>query len=212
MNQEQHNPCGCINREPLKPKRKRRFTGCGIHDIDPTVVKTWFRVESSAYASAQQLLFNHACIRIELIRKGSEDVFASYDAFSTDNDSNVSFYWDNEFLTRPAGFYLGDVFFNERYCFTLQLRIRNCEAVVTACQNEHEVLCKTACDDPIGSSAMPSGCEAKPRIPQDVIETEYPIQGVCSPLPGGDCDASLGCGGGIGAGLIAQGQIGVDDE
>lgn len=211
MEQEQHNPYGCINREPLKPERKRRFSGCGVLDIDPTVVKTWFRVESSAYASVQQLLLNHTCMRIELTRKGKEDVFASYDAFSTDNEGNVSFYWDDEFLTRPPGFYLGDVFFNEVYCFTLQFRIRRCEAVITACQNEHEPTCRTGCEETIGSQGMPSSCEEKPCIPQDVIETTQPVLPLCDPLPEDECGPG-GCIGGIGSGSVGPDAIGADDE
>lgn len=211
MEQEQHNPCGCINREPLKPKRKRRFSGCGILDVDPSVVKTWFRVESSAYASAQQLLLNHTCMRIELTRKGKGDVFASYDAFSTDNDGNVSFYWDDVFLTRPPGFYLGDVFFDDVYCFTVQFRIRSCEAVIAACQNEHEPLCRTGYNETTGSQGMPLSCEDRPCIPQDVIETAQPISPMCNSLPENECGPS-GCNGGIGVGSLGSNTIGTDDE
>lgn len=211
MEQEQHNPCGCSNREPLKPERKRRFSGCGILDIDPTVVKTWFRVESSAYASAQQILLNHTCMRIELTRKGKEDVFASYDAFSTDNEGNVSFYWDDEFITRPPGFYLGDVFFNEMYCFTVQFRIRRCEAVVSSCQNEHEPSCRTGCEEVIGSQSMPSTCDDKPHIPQDVIQTAQPPTFECESLPLSDCTPES-CIGGVGSGIIGPSLIGLDDE
>lgn len=211
LEQEQHNPCGCINRAPLRPERKRRFSGCGILDIDPSVVKTWFRVDSSAYVSAQQVLLNYTCMRIELTRKGKEDVFASYDAFSTDNDGNVSFYWDDTFLARPPGFYLGDIFFNEVYCFTVRFRIRRCEAVITACQNEYEPSCRSGCGEMIGSQGMPLSCEEQPCIPQDVIDTDRYVVPSCDPAQDDDC-GSEGCVGGIGATGTGLDMIGVADE
>lgn len=210
---EQENPCGCINREPLRPKRKRRFSGCGILDIDPTVAKTWFRVESSAYASAKQLLLDRAAMRMDIVRKGQDCAFVSYDAFSTDNDGNVSFYWDSMFLDAPSGFYLGDVFFREQYCFTVQFRIRRCEAVIVECRNEHEVVGCAGFGDVIGAQGIPTTCADKSFTPQDVIETEHQelFGEQCDPLPADDCGPS-GCTGGIGSDTTGEEVIGADDE
>jgi hypothetical protein len=211
MQQQQQNPCGCINREPLKPPRKRRFSGCDMHEIDASVVKTWFKLGASA-ADTQQLLVNSACVRIELMRKGSEDVFASYDAFSTNTASEVSFYWDAEFLERPFGFYIGDIFINEHYCFSVQFRIRKCEAVALSCRNEVENACLPGCTDTIGASGMPITCVDEPCITQDALEAPAPQLPSCGELPSADCASPAGCAGGIGAVTIGPNDIGTDDE
>lgn len=152
-----------------KPERKRRYSGCGFINIDSGVVKTWVRIQESASAGAGQLV-GFGGVSIEMYRKGQKDSFATYNAFSTDNAGNVSFYWDDAFLAREAGYYIGDVFLGGAYCFTLQFRIRMCEAVAVACQNEYEPTCKTGCENAIGADA-PLGCTEPVVIPQDLIQT-----------------------------------------
>lgn len=160
---------GCYTRSPIQHNRKRRFTGCGIQDIDSQTVKSWFKFRTSPRADGQQALLNNNCMRIDLYRKGKGGMIASYDAFSTDNDGRVAFYWDDVFLLQPAGFYTGDVFIDENYCFSLAFRIRKCEVSVDECFTEREVGCSTECADIIGTVGIGADCAVKPCIPQDEL-------------------------------------------
>lgn len=173
-----NNLYGCINREVPRPKRKRRFTGCGVIIVDSTLVKTWFRIEAGRIPPMQKVIVPND-ISISLVRKGSEDVVAEYNAFSVDNDNNISFYWDGEFLNQPPGLYTGDVFFSANYCLSVQFKIPRCEAVITQCRNEYGQLCGSDCAD--------SAC-IDASIQRDVIDTDRARVDECFTLFGIDCE------------------------
>lgn len=180
--------CQCLPKVP-KIELKRRWTGCGVLDIDPSVAKTWFQLEDTSRVSASQLVLGSACMQIDLSRKGTDEMFVAYKAFSTDVNNNVSFYWDDVFLQQPPGYYVGDVYFNDTYCFSMEFRIRRCEAVVVACMHEYETPCRKECDV-IGELSPTGGaCPEAPCIGVDVIETPTPNTLVCDVLP----DNSIDC-------------------
>jgi hypothetical protein len=150
-------------------------------------------MNTSLLSPTQQLLFGCACVRIELLRKGREVIIATYDAFSINNENEVCFYWDTDFLLQPYGYYLGDIFINDEYCFTVEFRIRRCEAVVVACRTEREKACAPGCEDAIGKGplgAIDPSCGVVPCIATDTIDTCV-TTGSCSPVVQGDCTVPL---------------------
>ena len=45
----------------------------------------------------------------------------------------VNVYFDDALFAQPSGYYYGDIFIDCVYCFTVNLRLPRCEAVVTDC-------------------------------------------------------------------------------
>ena len=189
----------CIPVTPKVYAPKRRYTGCGILDIDADVVKTWFRVETSMYTrTAQQVQMQHMCMEIDIVRKGTEAPVATYKAFSTDLQGNVSFYWDDMFLKQPVGYYIGDVRLNGKYCFSVKFRIRKCEAVITECIHEREPGCGPGAQVIGGNNE----CALVACIPADYIEGSTPEVDLCDIAEPGCADDECD----------AIGQTGVGDE
>lgn len=187
------NLCGCVTRS-APVSRKRRYSGCGILNIDASVVRSWFKLDTNALPSAQRLFLTCECVRIELLRKGKEVLIATYNAFSLSNDNEVGFYWDADFLLQPPGYYIGDIFINDNYCFTLEFRIRKCETVVVACRVDYEKPCATPGDAAIGKNILggiAGDCGPVACIPLDMLDTRVAGVAVCDTLPAPDCNPAV---------------------
>lgn len=115
---------------------RRRYAECDYIDITPAVKKTFIRMLISQQQQ-DQLDPTHTKIRIEIKRRGSENLIACYHAFQRTADGYVGFYWDCLFTEACPGLYIGDVYIDCTYCFTLRFRIPKCELVADACYNEY---------------------------------------------------------------------------
>lgn len=211
MQEQAADQCFCLPIVPCVPPRLRRVNKCALIEITPAVVKTWVMLERGL-CQRMQVLPNDLCISIEIFRKGCEEKLATYNAFSRDVNGAVSFYWDCDFLNQPSGFYYGDVFLNEQYCFSLPFRIPRCDIRAINCYNENEKDCATGCDDTIGSTGISSGCVEESCIPIEVLEKTKPDAPSCNELPSVPCPPGAACDGGIGSSTLGTMLIGVDDE
>lgn len=173
------NELQCITKPPQVTPRKRRYADCDTISIDPSVVRTWIRTDTDV---------RNACIHVLIYRKGSENVITRYDAFSINNDGDVSFYWDHVFLTQPHGFYFGDVFINDNYCLTIRFVIRKCDTRIVGCMNEYEVNCQ-----PVSAIGAETECSTKPCISQEVNDTIQEVSAGCDSLPTAPCDTGQAC-------------------
>jgi hypothetical protein len=120
------NPCDTV---------QRRYADCDYIDITPKVKKTFVRMLAS-YQNPIQVDPTRARIYIEIRRRGCPEQVACYDAFQRTADGYVGFYWDGNFTGADPGLYVGDVFVECNYCFSLHFRIPRCEIVVDSCYNE----------------------------------------------------------------------------
>jgi hypothetical protein len=104
-------------------------------DITPAVKKTFIRMLASAQNPAQ---IDPARMRVymEIRRRGSENIIACYNAFQRTLDGYLGFYWDGTFTEACAGLYVGDVYVECEYCFSIRFRIRACSLVVDSTYNE----------------------------------------------------------------------------
>lgn len=116
--------------------RPRRYSGCDYIDITSKLKKTFIRMLASE-RNPTQVDPTNARIYIEIRRRGCPALVASYDAFQRTADGYVGFYWDSEFTGAPAGLYVGDVYIDCVYCFSLRFRIPRCQLVVDDCYNEY---------------------------------------------------------------------------
>jgi hypothetical protein len=135
-------------------------------DITPATVKTWLKL-SGSNMTRDLLVIGCDKFEMQIVRKGKDNPFVVYPAFSK-TDHEVSFYWDDEFLAAAPGLYLGDVYVNDGYCFTVKFRIKKCDIAVVECRTENEAPCspcEEGCDDG-------EGC-----LPVDVVETISNTQG-----------------------------------
>lgn len=116
---------------------RRRYAECDYIDITPAVKKTFIRMLVSQQ-QPNQMDPTRTRIRIEIKRRGSESIVACYTAFQRTADGYVGFYWDSEFTAACEGLYVGDVYIECDYCFSMRFRIPRCELVADACYNEYE--------------------------------------------------------------------------
>lgn len=123
------NPCANV---------RRRYGDCDYIDIVPGVTKTFIRMLSS-YQNPVQVDPRATRIYIEIKRAGCETSIACYDAFQRTADGFVGFYWDAQFTEAEPGLYVGDVYIDCNYCFSLRFRRPRCEIVVDSCYNEFAV-------------------------------------------------------------------------
>lgn len=127
-------PCGCIPVPVCLPTLRRRFSPfCRWADVSPQTPQVYFRIASSVQHDSQTFLFTNSRVYLELRRKGMEALIATYDAWRQDATGNVGFYFDDTLFNQPPGFFIGDVFVDCVYCFSVQLRLPPCELVVTDC-------------------------------------------------------------------------------
>ena len=211
MQEQAADQCYCLPVVPCAPPRLRKINKCGVIEITPATVKTWVTLERGL-CERMQVLPNELCIAIEIYRKGCEERLATYNAFSRDVNGAVSFYWDCDFLDQPTGFYYGDVFLNDHYCFTLPFRIPRCDVRAVNCYSEYEKDCADSCGDTIGGSGVASGCVEPSCIPLEVIDKLKPNAPACNELPAVPCPPGAACDGGIGSSVVGFTLVGVDDE
>jgi hypothetical protein len=114
------NPCDTI---------QRRYADCDYIDITPKVKKTFVRMLAS-YQNPIQVDPTRTRIYIEIRRRGCPEQVACYDAYQRTADGYVGFYWDGNFTGADPGLYVGDVFVECNYCFSLHFRIPRCELIV----------------------------------------------------------------------------------
>lgn len=122
------NPCDTI---------PRKYADCDYIDITPAVKKTFIRMLASRQ-NPMQVDPTRQRTYIEIKRRGCEEAIACYDAFQRTADGYLGFYWDAQFTGAVPGLYVGDVYVECNYCFSLRFRIPRCEMVVDSCYNEFE--------------------------------------------------------------------------
>lgn len=116
------------------PFLRRRFSPfCRIVDVTPNSPQVYFRVAPSVQNDSTALTFIHSRVYLELRRKGVETLLGTYNAWRRDANGNIGFYFDDILFGSAPGFYVGDVFIDCVYCFSVQLRLPPCETVVTDC-------------------------------------------------------------------------------
>lgn len=131
-------PCGCIIPEPVVPRPKRRFSpDCRCIDIGPSTPQLYLNVAPSVQRNGHQITFNNDRSYMKVFRKGREDIeIATYNVWRRDANGALGWYFDNVLFDQPSGFFVGDVYLNCVYCFSVQLRLPPCEAVITSCYTQ----------------------------------------------------------------------------
>jgi hypothetical protein len=157
----------CCSSTVNEPTIVRRFTGCGVQDINPNTFKSWYSFHTNSRTGVPTQ-FDGQLVELRFVRKGKEAVVVAYAPFSRGVDGTVSFYWDDELFKLPAGFYTADVYVDGEYCVSLPFRQRRCELAVVACKSETVV-----CDDT-------KDCEEVKNLPLDVEEVGITVQ--CSTI------------------------------
>lgn len=118
------------------PKHRRYASECDYIDITASVKKTFIRMLMSQQ-DQHQYDPTRSRIYIEIKRRGCETIIACYDAFQRTADGHVGFYWDATFTEACEGLYVGDVYVDCRYCFSIKFRRPRCELIVDNCYNEY---------------------------------------------------------------------------
>lgn len=113
----------------------RNYADCDYITLTPKIKKTFVRMLTSRNIPTFKDPTREE-IYIEIRRKGCEPRLARYDAFQRTAEGYVGFYWDATFYDLPPGYYVGDVFINCVYCFSLQFILPRCETFVDSCYNE----------------------------------------------------------------------------
>jgi len=111
---------------------RRRFSGCDWIPLTPSTAKVFFRMLQSD-AVPTQFIPTRTPMQIKMYREGSDCLLAQYDAWQRDSRGYVGFYFDNDVLGEPAGYYVGDVYLGCDYCFSLRFRLAPCELIVDDC-------------------------------------------------------------------------------
>lgn len=127
--------CGCLPVIPCGPRLRRRFSyACRLVDITPANPQVYFAVAGSPQSDSHQLTFSHTRGYMELRRKGLDHVLiATYNIWRRDAYGSIGFYLDDTFFNQPPGYFIGDIFLDCEYCFSVQLRLPVCRAVVIDC-------------------------------------------------------------------------------
>lgn len=116
-------------------KRHRRYASRQYIEINANVKKTFLRLLANTSNSAQvdpgRL---NAYIEIRLL--GCETLIACYNPFQRTKDGYLGFYWDEQFTDACPGLYVGDMYVDCNYCFSVKFRIRPCAMVVDSFYNE----------------------------------------------------------------------------
>lgn len=128
--------CDCIVIEDSCPSIHRRFSPyCRMVDVDASNPQVYFSV-GAAINSNVVLTFNHDRAYLELRKKGSEYLIATYNVWRRDLNGAIGFFFDANLFTQTPGYYIGDVYINCTYCFSVQLRLRPCSSVVLSCYTQ----------------------------------------------------------------------------
>lgn len=128
-------PCGCIPVTPVVPILKRRFSAdCRMIDVSPYTPQVYFNIAPSVQRNGHQATFNYSRAYLKLFRKGREDIeIATYNVWRRDENGALGWYFDDTFFSQPPGFFIGDVYVDCTYCFSVQFRLPPCELSVTSC-------------------------------------------------------------------------------
>lgn len=129
---------GCIPVAPVVPQFRRRFSPyCGFTEVTPQNPQVYYQVAGSVQTDDMPMTFNHQQVYMEVRRKGNEcGMVASYPAWRRDANGWIGFYFDDQYFGSPPGYYIGDVFINCCYCFSVQFYLPYCAAVVTGCYTQ----------------------------------------------------------------------------
>jgi hypothetical protein len=121
--------CGCLH---------RRYANNDYIEITPLVRKTFIRMLQSMAIPVQvnpARMFAYMEIRL----RGCETLIARYETFQRTLDGYLGFYWDATFTGANPGLYVGDVYIDCCYCFSVKFRIPRCSIVVDSYYNEMAV-------------------------------------------------------------------------
>lgn len=113
----------------------RRYASRDYVQITPMVRKTFIRMLASLQ-NTQQIDPARMRIYIEIRLRGCETMIGCYNAFQRTADGYLGFYWDSQFTAACPGLYVGDVYIDCQYCFSILFRIPNCSLVVDSTYNE----------------------------------------------------------------------------
>jgi len=129
-----NNPAGCLPTLVACQPAIRRFSPyCQLIEVTRATPQVYLRVAPSIQRDGTSLTFSHSGVYLELRRKGLPDLLATYRAWRRDANGYIGFYFDDYLFAQPSGYYIGDVFIDCTYCFSVNLRLPRCEAVVTDC-------------------------------------------------------------------------------
>lgn len=113
--------------------RRRYSPYCRFITVSRATPQVYLTV-TPAPASGVPVTFNHDSVYLELRRKGCEGtLLATYPAWRRDANGAIGFYFDDTLFDFRAGFFIGDVYINGAYCFSVQLWLHDCEATVVDC-------------------------------------------------------------------------------
>lgn len=163
--------------------RHRRYATKDYVEITPNVRKTFIRMLSSVYFPAQ-VDPTRMHIYIEIRLRGCETVIGCYNAFQRTADGFLGFYWDSEFNEACPGLYVGDVYIDCDYCFSVKFRIPRCSIIVDSFYNEMatETCGAGECSmlDTVGEGVVGGvACESVPSsecgLPAPYFETTDPV-------------------------------------
>lgn len=169
--------CGCIPACIIPPFRRRFSYVCRLVDVTPDNPQVYFKVAASYPTSNSQLTFSNTRGYLELRRKGLEHILiATYNIWRRDAYGSIGFYFDDSLFTQPPGYFIGDIYLDCQYCFSVQLRVPVCRAVVTGCYTVQAI---ETCGEPLCSviDAMGLGMIGGGECPVPPATTE------CGSLP-----------------------------
>lgn len=163
--------CGCIH---------RRYANKDYVVITPNVKKTFIRMTSDAMQVDPAGM--HVYMDVKL--RGCETLVARYDAFQRTADGYLGFYWDAQFTGACPGLYVGDVYIDCKYCFSVKMRVPRCNIMVDSFYNEMGVeLCGegecsmliTVGEGVVGGIECDSVPSSECGLPAPYFETTDPV-------------------------------------
>lgn len=113
----------------------RNYANRDYIEINSNVKKTFIRMLANA-SNPAQVDPGRLNAYVEIRLRGCETLIACYNAFQRTAQGYLGFYWDAQFTEACAGLYVGDVYVDCRYCFSIKFRIRPCAMVVDSSYNE----------------------------------------------------------------------------
>jgi hypothetical protein len=192
-------PCGCIIPDPVVPTLRRRFSpDCRMVDVGPATPQAYFSIAPSVQSNGHQASFSYDRAYMNVYRKGREDLLiTTYNVWRRDINGAIGWYFDDTLFNQPPGFFIGDVFIDCDYCFSVQLRLPRCESVVTSCyvQPIMEQCGEGECSviQPMGEGLIGGGeCALPPAV--TTCGTQAPYFPLENPLkPPAPCAESSAC-------------------
>lgn len=182
-----NNLYGCLPLAQPCPTIHRRFSPyCKMIDVTPSAPQVYLRVAPSPQSDSLALTFTQSRVQLQLRRKGCEDVIATYNAWRRDENGYIGFYFDDALFSGCSGFYIGDVFIDCQYCFSVNLRLPPCESFVTDCyvQPILETCAQGMCGVlvPAGFGVV-GGLYCSPAQPESCCGTIAPFFPLTNPPP-----------------------------